>query len=42
VDTVSLLIDAEGNEVGAIMGEAEWDSPDAVAFIKACLLPEKP
>lgn len=37
----TLLIDAEGREVAAVVGEAEWDSPSAIAFVKACLLPER-
>lgn len=36
----TLFIDADGNEIGAAVGEAEWDSPKAVAFVKACLAPE--
>lgn len=35
----TLLVDAEGREVAAVVGEAEWDSPEAIAFVKACLLP---
>lgn len=36
----TLLVDADGNEIAAVIGEAEWDSPDIVALVKACLLPE--
>ncbi len=36
----TLFIDADGNQIAAVVGEAEWDSPDAVEFVKACLLPE--
>lgn len=35
----TLLIDAEGREVATVVGEAEWDSSEAVEFVKACLLP---
>ncbi len=35
----TILIDAQGNEVGSVVGEAEWDSDDTVAFLKACLKP---
>lgn len=30
---VSVLIDAEGNEVARLIGDAEWDSPAAMAVI---------
>jgi thiol-disulfide isomerase/thioredoxin len=33
----TLLIDGEGCEIGALMGPAEWDAPDAVALIRAAL-----
>ena len=33
----SLLIDAEGREIGRLVGPAEWDSPEAKALIKAAL-----
>lgn len=33
----TLLIDAEGREVGRLMGPAEWDSPDAKRLIEAML-----
>ena len=33
----TLLIDAEGREVGRVLGVAEWDSPKAVEFLKRCL-----
>jgi len=36
----TLLVDADGNEIAAVIGETEWDSPDVVALVKACLLPE--
>jgi thiol-disulfide isomerase/thioredoxin len=30
----TLLIDREGNEVGRLLGPAEWDSPEMVGFIR--------
>ena len=33
----TLLIDAQGKEIGRVMGTAEWDSEKAVAFIRRCL-----
>lgn len=30
----TLLIDPEGREIGRVEGDAEWDSPDALAFIQ--------
>jgi thiol-disulfide isomerase/thioredoxin len=33
----TILIDAEGREVGRLLGEAEWDSEDAKKLIKATL-----
>lgn len=33
----TLLIDAEGREIGRLVGPAEWDSPEAKALIKASL-----
>jgi len=34
----TLLVDADGNEVAAVIGETAWDSPGAVSLVKACLL----
>jgi len=31
---LTLLIDREGREVGRVIGPAEWDSPEMVAFIR--------
>ncbi len=31
----TILIDAEGREIGRLLGEAEWDTPEAKALIKA-------
>jgi thiol-disulfide isomerase/thioredoxin len=33
----TLLVDAEGREVGRLVGPAEWDSADAVRLIKAVI-----
>jgi thiol-disulfide isomerase/thioredoxin len=33
----SMLLDAEGRELGRIIGPAEWDSPEALAFIRRYL-----
>jgi thiol-disulfide isomerase/thioredoxin len=35
----TLLIDAEGREVGRVQGISEWDSRDVVAFLQRCLKP---
>lgn len=33
----TLLIDPRGREIGRLIGPAEWDSPDMLAFLKARL-----
>ena len=33
----TLLIDARGREVGRVTGVAEWDSGDAIRFLRRCL-----
>ncbi|CAN7386502.1 TlpA disulfide reductase family protein [Pararhizobium sp. LjRoot235] len=33
----TLLIDAEGRELGRLIGPAEWDAPDMVAFLKSII-----
>ncbi|WEX79000.1 redoxin family protein [Sinorhizobium numidicum] len=33
----TILIDAEGRELGRLMGPAEWDAPDMVAFLKSII-----
>lgn len=38
----TLLLDREGNEVGRLLGPAEWDSPEMVAFIRDYLEMSKP
>jgi thiol-disulfide isomerase/thioredoxin len=35
----TVLINASGNEVGRVVGVAEWDSDGAVAFLRRCLTP---
>ena len=35
----TLLIDAEGREIGRVQGISEWDSPDVVAYLRQCLKP---
>jgi thiol-disulfide isomerase/thioredoxin len=37
----TVLIDRNGNEIGRLLGPAEWDSPEARALIRAALA-EKP
>ena len=33
----TVLINAGGDEVGRVVGVAEWDSDEAVAFLRRCL-----
>ncbi len=33
----SILIDGEGREIGRMVGEADWDKPEAVALMKAAV-----
>ena len=33
----TILIDRKGNEIGRLLGPAEWNSPEAIALIKAAL-----
>jgi thiol-disulfide isomerase/thioredoxin len=35
----TILFDAEGREVGRVLGPAEWDTPEVAAFLRACLSP---
>ncbi len=30
----TILIDADGNELGRLVGPAEWDRPEALALIR--------
>ncbi|MBI2584574.1 MAG: TlpA family protein disulfide reductase, partial [Rhodospirillales bacterium] len=38
----TVLIDAEGREVGRALGAAEWESDAVVAFLRRCLAKAKP
>jgi thiol-disulfide isomerase/thioredoxin len=33
----SILIDGEGRELGRMLGEADWDKPESIAFMKAAV-----
>jgi thiol-disulfide isomerase/thioredoxin len=33
----SILIDAQGREIGRMVGDADWDKPEAVALMKAAV-----
>lgn len=33
----TVLYDREGREVGRVVGTAEWDAPEAMSFLRACL-----
>ncbi|MGE0667359.1 MAG: TlpA family protein disulfide reductase [Sphingomonadales bacterium] len=33
----TILLDAEGRELGRMLGDAEWDSPEAVALVKQAM-----
>ncbi len=35
----TILVDATGREVGRVVGVAEWDAADAIAFLRRCLKP---
>jgi thiol-disulfide isomerase/thioredoxin len=35
----TVMYDAEGREIGRVLGTAEWDAPESIAFIRACLAP---
>lgn len=36
----TVLFDASGREVGRVLGTAEWDSAEAIAFLRSCLQPK--
>ncbi|RTL91473.1 TlpA family protein disulfide reductase [Ancylobacter aquaticus] len=36
----TLLIDREGQELGRLIGPAEWNAPDMVAFLKSIIVPK--
>ncbi|MEN3952379.1 TlpA disulfide reductase family protein [Iodidimonas sp. SYSU 1G8] len=33
----TILIDAQGRELGRMLGDAEWDSPEAIALVKQAM-----
>jgi hypothetical protein len=33
----TVLYDREAREVGRVVGPAEWDAPEAIAFLRDCL-----
>ena len=33
----TVLVDARGREVGRVLGPLEWDEPEAIDFVRACL-----
>jgi hypothetical protein len=33
----SILIDAQGREIGRLQGDADWDKPEAIALMKAAV-----
>jgi thiol-disulfide isomerase/thioredoxin len=35
----TVMYDAEGREIGRVLGAAEWDAPESIAFMRACLAP---
>jgi Thiol-disulfide isomerase and thioredoxins len=35
----TVLFDAEGREVGRVVGAAAWDAPETISFLAACLAP---
>jgi len=35
----TVMYDGEGREVGRVIGPAEWDAPESIAFLRACLAP---
>jgi alkyl hydroperoxide reductase subunit AhpC len=36
---VTVILDPEGREVARLIGDAEWDSPAAIAVLKAIQTP---
>lgn len=36
----TLLIDREGREIGRLIGPADWDTPEMVAFLKSFITPQ--
>ena len=35
----TVMFDADGREVGRVVGTAEWDAPATLAFLRGCLAP---
>ncbi|MFO1128881.1 MAG: TlpA disulfide reductase family protein [Rhodospirillales bacterium] len=35
----TVMFDREGHEVGRVVGTAEWDAPETLSFLRACLHP---
>jgi hypothetical protein len=35
----TVMFNADGREVGRVVGVAEWDAPATVAFLRGCLAP---
>ena len=33
----TIVLDADGREIGRVLGIAEWDAPETVSFLRACL-----
>jgi hypothetical protein len=33
----SILVDAQGRELGRIEGDADWDMPESIALMKAAM-----
>jgi len=38
---MTVLIDTRGREVGRVVGAAEWDADETIAFLRGCLAPER-
>ncbi len=36
---MTVLIDTKGREVGRVVGVAEWDADETIAFLRECLVP---
>jgi thiol-disulfide isomerase/thioredoxin len=35
----TVLVNAKGQQIGRVVGEVQWDDPDAVAYLRKCLAP---
>ncbi|WP_416897861.1 MAG: TlpA family protein disulfide reductase [Minwuia sp.] len=38
---LTLILDREGREIGRLVGPAEWDSPEAIALVRAAIARDK-